>query len=52
MKLINQIDKWFQRWTYHNDIEDFIISRYPKDIADIERFTQEYNIKISKGSLQ
>jgi hypothetical protein len=48
--LINWVFDQLQKWSHTNNIEYFILSRNPKDIADIERLTLEYNSQISKGS--
>lgn len=29
--------------SYGNDLERYILSRYPQNVADVEKFTQDFN---------
>ena len=37
--------------TYGSKLEQYIASRQPKDVADIERYTRQYEIESSKRYL-
>lgn len=53
MKTINHffacMQSLLQIRTYSSDLESYITSRHPKSAADVEKYTQEYNRKISQG---
>jgi hypothetical protein len=37
--------------TYGSRLEEYIISNNPKDTADVERLTREYDMSVNKGFL-
>ena len=37
--------------TYGSQLEQYIISKQPQDVADIERFTRDYQLESSKRYL-
>jgi len=37
--------------TYGSDLEKYIVSQNPRDIADVERLTNEYDRKTKQGYL-
>lgn len=45
--ILNKILSYFH---YENSLENFIRSKNPQDILEIERYTVEFNRKISKGA--
>lgn len=40
----------FSWFTYESTLENYIQSKSPQDLLDIERYTIEFNRKISKGA--
>jgi hypothetical protein len=42
--------RWHQ-FSYSSMLERYIISGYPKSIYDVERLTQEFEQKLSRGAL-
>lgn len=47
--LLHYIQNIFPTRTYASDLEEYIESRRPQSAADIERYSKEYNQKISQG---
>lgn len=45
---IKIIEKIFSK-SYGSELEQYIISRDPKNTGDVERYTIEYNSKVSKS---
>lgn len=43
------IGKIFNK-NYGSELENYIISRSPKNTGDVERYTMEYNSKLQKDS--
>jgi hypothetical protein len=49
--MLKALLSWFSIRSYGLELETYIIAKNPKDLCDIERFSKEYNWKISQGYL-
>ena len=43
------LKRLFSLTTYSSELEGYIVSRNPKNAADVEHFTKEFEYKISQG---
>lgn len=46
---LNLLQNIFPTRSYASELEEYIESRCPQSAADIERYSKEYNQKISQG---
>jgi hypothetical protein len=46
------IQRWLGQFSYGSMMERYIISGYPKSIYDVERLTQEFDLKLSRGEIR
>jgi hypothetical protein len=42
-KLLERLAEMFPTQDYQSRLEQYIISRYPQNVADVEMFAREYN---------
>ena len=47
--VLERLAEMFPRQHYQSELERYITGRFPKNPADVEHFTKEFEYKISQG---
>ena len=46
---LGRLAELFPRQNYQSELDHYISKKHPKDAADVERYTKEFEYKISQG---
>ncbi len=49
--MLERLAEMFPKSHYQSELERYIVGRYPKNAADVEQYTKEYEHKIYQGRL-
>ncbi len=51
LAMLERLAEMFPKSHYQSELERYIVGRYPKNAADVEQYTKEYEHKIYQGRL-
>ena len=49
--MLERLAEMFPRQHYQSELDRYISSRHPKNAADVEQYTKDYEHKIDQGRL-